>query len=93
MCGLIIEHLGWEAVFYITAGITLVWVVIWQVGSLWRRIVIDWLQMRGQVLRVGVAGRHAEDGEDGAQDPGGQDQDLPHCAGELWLADWWSQDL
>ena len=32
MCGLIIEHLGWEAVFYITAGITLVWVVIWQVG-------------------------------------------------------------
>ena len=60
---------------------------------MWRRIVIDWLQMRGQVLRVGVAGRHAEDGEDGAQDPGGQDQDLPHCAGELWLADWWSRDL
>ena len=34
MCGLIIEYLGWEAVFYITAGITLVWVVIWQVGRI-----------------------------------------------------------
>ena len=37
MCGLIIEHLGWEAVFYITAGITLLWVVIWQVGRIPRR--------------------------------------------------------
>ena len=40
MCGLIIEHLGWEAVFYITAGITLLWVVIWQVGRIPRRPVI-----------------------------------------------------
>ena len=31
MCGLIIEQLGWEAVFYITAGITVLWVIIWQV--------------------------------------------------------------
>lgn len=31
MCGLIIEHLGWEAVFYITAGITVLWVIVWQV--------------------------------------------------------------
>ena len=31
MCGLIIEELGWEAVFYITAGITILWVIIWQV--------------------------------------------------------------
>ena len=33
MCGLIIEHLGWEAVFYITAGITVLWVIVWQVAT------------------------------------------------------------
>ena len=33
MCGLIIEPLGWEAVFYITAGITVLWVIVWQVAT------------------------------------------------------------
>ena len=33
MCGSIIEHLGWEAVFYITAGITVLWVIVWQVAT------------------------------------------------------------
>ena len=40
MCGLIIEELGWEAVFYITAGITILWVIMWQVGCILKRIVI-----------------------------------------------------
>ena len=45
MCGLIIEELGWEAVFYITAGITVVWVIIWQVRYILLKIVIVFLNV------------------------------------------------
>jgi len=29
LCGVIIQKLGWEAVFYITAGVTMVWFLAW----------------------------------------------------------------
>ena len=31
MCGVVIEALGWEAVFYVPAAATFLWFLVWQV--------------------------------------------------------------